>query len=154
MWKRRYAVLGLFIAAQVSLAGTGALSIKVTALDPIVTSGTKIIVKVTTTNHSNRSITYHDTQPDCDYSFTVLTETGTPARETDLKRTLACGGEFKISGRDILVTLKPSESHDDELELTHLYDMSNPGEYSIQVERTFPEIGHFRSNTLSIKVTK
>ena len=154
MTKIKYAALFLFIAANLSSAGTGGLTMKVTALDAVVKSRSKIVVKVSTTNTSDHTIIYHDTSRNCDYSVTVLTAAGTSAQETTTKRDLVCASdELRITGRNIVVTLKPGESNDDQLELTHLYVMSTPGEYAVHVERTFPNIGHVRSNTISVKVT-
>lgn len=83
----------------------------------------------------------------------VWMSTGTSAPETVLKKGLVCNGP-RITGRDFLITLKPGESDDENLELTHLYDMSAPGEYTVQIERTFPEIGQLRSNTVTIKIAQ
>jgi len=155
MTKIKYSVLLMLIAANISSAGTGALSIKVTALDAIVKRGSRIMVRVTTTNTSDHEITYHDTSRDCDYSVTVLTGAGASALETESKRGLVCSSsELRITGKDIVVTLKPGESNDERLELTHLYDMSIPGEYTVNVERTFAGIGRLRSNSTKVKVAE
>ena len=88
----------------------------------------------------------------------MLTDTSSSAPETSFKKQMNehCnnGGGLRITGRNIVVTLKPGESDSEEILLTEWYDMSAPGEYTVQVERTFPEIGRFRSNTVSIKVSQ
>jgi hypothetical protein len=151
----RYVISALLIASNVGIAGTGPLSLKVSALDPTVKGGSKIMIQVTTTNASNSEITYHNTNR-CDYSVKVLTSAAAPVPETPFKKQMACGGggELRITGRDIVVTLKPGESNDERIELTELYNISAPGQYSVQVDRTFPQIGHFGSNVVSIKVTQ
>lgn len=146
-----HALLVLLIASN---AGTGALYLKVVALDPEVKSGSKIMIEVTTTNQSKQTITYHNTSRFCDYSVTVQTSTGVPAEETSFKKQMDCsGGGLKITGRDIVVTLNPGESDRERIELSELYNMSSTGKYSVQVGRTFPSIGHFSSNLVSVSVT-
>ena len=145
----------LFILLIVSNAGTNALSLKLTALDPEVKSGSKIVIEVSTTNQSKQTITYHNTSRFCDYSVTVQTSIGVPAEETSFKKQMDCssGGGLKITGRDIVVTLNPRESDRERIELTELYNMSSIGKYSVHVDRTFPSIGHFSSNLVSVTVT-
>ena len=69
----RCALLGLLIASNTSVAGTGALSLKVTALDPAVKSGSKVMIQVTTINRSNLAITYHNTARYCIRRGTAIT---------------------------------------------------------------------------------
>jgi hypothetical protein len=112
------------------------------------------MIQVTTTNDSTHEITYHNTNR-CDYSLKVTTKGGALAAETPVKKDLDCSsGKLKITGRDIVVTLKPGESHSEQIEITELYHMSVPGEYVVQVERTYADIGHFRSNSVSVTVTE
>lgn len=149
----RHVVCGLLIASTASVAGVGHLSLKVTAQNAFVKSGAKIMIRVATSNESDHPITYHNTSRDCDYSVRVLTSGGAPAPETPFKKQMDCsGGELTITGRNIVVTLKPGEFKSEEIEITELYDMKAPGEYSVQVERVFPEIGRFRSNAVNMKV--
>lgn len=148
----RFAALGLFLIACVSLADSPTLSLKLTALEPNIKAGGNVIVRVTATNESNQTITYHNTSPFCNYSFKVLTGAGAPAPETNLKKHLICNGPLHITGRDIVITLKPGESDSEDLRLTELYDLSQPGEYSVQVTRIFPEIGAVTSNVASVNV--
>ena len=67
---------------------------------------------------------------------------------------MCSSSELRITGKDIVVTLKPGESNDERLELTHLYDVSIPGEYTVNVERTFAGIGRLRSNSTKVKVAE
>ncbi len=148
----RYALVVVLIASNASAGDTAALSLKLTALDYVVKSGSKIMIQVTTTNRSDHPITYHNTNR-CDYSVKVLSGNGAPAPETPFKKQLDCsGGELRTTGRDIVVTLKSGESDREQIEITELYNMSAPGDYIVQVERTFPEIGHFRSNAVNVRL--
>ena len=151
----RFAIVGLLIAMGVSFAESGHLSLKLTALDSQVKTGTRIMVRVTTTNNSDRPITYYNTNPGCDYSLRVLTAGGAPAPETPFKKQTSCdGGNLGITGRNIRVSLKPGESSSEDILITDLYDMSRPGEYTVQVDRAFPDIGRLTSNIAKISVTQ
>jgi hypothetical protein len=151
-----FAILGLLFATCAGAADTGGLSLKLNVFDRTVKDGSKIGIRVTTTNESDHTITYHNTNY-CNYSFKVLTHAGTPAPETELEKMLDlnCGtkGGLETTGRDILVTLKPGESSSEDFGLAAFFDMSQPGEYSIQVERTFPGIGHYSSRVEYVTVT-
>src|SRR5450631_4240843 len=129
-------VLGMLFASQTVAAGTGALSLKLTALDVGVKAGGRAMVRVTTTNESDHLITFHNTSRDCDYTFRVLTNTHAPATETEYKKQLVCSrgnGELEITDRNIIVILKPGESSSENNLITDLYDISAPGTYAVQV---------------------
>lgn len=149
----RHVVCGLLLASTARAAGAGDVSLKVTALNAFVKGGAKIMIRVATSNESDHPITYHNTSPYCDYSVRVLTSAGAMAPETPFKKQMDCsGGELRVTGRNIVVTLKPGEFNSEEIEITEVYDMKAPSEYTVQVERVFPEIGPFRSNVVNVKV--
>ena len=148
----RYAVLGMLVVSYASAAHRDALSLTLAVLNPTVSG--QVEVRVTTTNESDHPITYENTNR-CNYSFKVIAITGTDVPETEGKKQLNCGrqGGMDITGRDIVVTLKPGESSSENLRLLSYNDVSQPGVYSVQVERTFPGIGHFSSKAVKISVT-
>jgi len=137
------------------VAETPAITLQLTARESSTRVGRPVAVRVTVVNDSDQPVTYNNTSIACNYSFKVLTGAGSPAPETDFKKRSNCrpADEPQLTGRNIVVTLNPGRSNSEELNVTELYDMSQPGQYSIQVERTFPGIGHFTSNTVSVTVT-
>ena len=144
----------LFTARYAGAANHPTLSLKLAALTPTVTGGAKVGVRVSAINESHHPVTYNNRNPYCDYLFTVRSSDGTSVAETDLKKQLNCGGDqLMITGRNIVITLKPGKSVYEDLPLTDEYDLSKPGQYSIKVERTFPGIGHFSSNVITVAVT-
>ena len=153
-------VLGFFLASCAGAADTGALSLKLTELAPGTKPGSKVIVRITTVNESDQPITYYNTNLYLNYSLKVLTSAGIPVPETQFKKDLDRGSDqpgivnLDTTGRRIPVTLKPGESSSEDLVVTELYDLSQPGQYSIQVDRTFPGIGHFTSNVITVTVTQ
>ena len=134
-----------------SAANVDALSLKIAVLNPAVTG--RVEVRVTTTNDSDHQITYYNTNA-CNYSFIVTAATGTTVPETEERKRLNCGskGGLEITGRRINITLKPGESSSEDLRLLEFNDLSLVGVYSVQVERTFPSIGHFKSSSIKINV--
>jgi hypothetical protein len=151
----KIAIFGLLFASCANAAGTDSLSLKLTELAPGTKAGGKILVRITITNESDHEITYHNTNS-CNYSFKVLTSAGIPVSETEMAKALNCGDkiDMEISGRNIVVTLNPGESSSEDRLVTELYDMTLPGDYSVQVDRTFPGIGHFISNIVKVTVTE
>jgi hypothetical protein len=149
-------VLGLLVASNGSVSASGTASLKLEAPVRSVKVGAGVMVQVTVTNQSDHPITYHNLSRVCDYSIKVLTGAGVAAPETAYYKNerARCGnGELKITNRNITVTLKPGESGDELIELTELYDMSQPGQYSVQVDRKLTGIGELSSNVVLITVT-
>ena len=52
-------------------------------------------------------------------------------------------------------TWKPREGAQDRIEVSYFYDLSRAGQYSVQVQREFPEIGKepLPSNLLEFQIT-
>jgi hypothetical protein len=145
----------VFAAVLIGSASTSdPLAIDAIPVSGRVSVGTKILLRIIITNKSNHEISFHDTRRDCDYVVNVFRSNGESAPETDVKKQLKCTGEFKITGRDIVVQLQPGESHEDCIDLTRLAEMEVPDTYSVQVARTFPDIGTFSSNIIKVSVTR
>ena len=147
----RYAILGMLLASCASAADKGALSLKLAVLNPSMSD--QVEIRVTTTNDSDHPVTYYNTDL-CNYSFKVIAVTGTTVPETEGRKRLHCGrrGGLEIYGRRIDVTLKPGESSSEDQRLLDYNNVSQPGVYSVRVERTFPGIGHFSSKSIKIGV--
>lgn len=130
------------------------LSLSISGPQQAVKIGSEIKVRTNLTNVTNHVITLHDRVPACDYPLEVRDESGNLAPETDYRRHLNCNARFNES-RNILVTLKPHESREDEIIINQLFQLNSPGNYSVQVSRKIPkELGSepIKSNTLTITV--
>jgi hypothetical protein len=111
-------------------------------------------LQVTLRNNSNRTITLELTSPLCDYAVEVRDSTGNLAPDTEVKRESDCASH--AAGRDIIVQLRPHESHKDTIPLSMFSDMSKPGKYSVQIMSKPPkEFGGVvaKSNTITVTVT-
>jgi hypothetical protein len=121
----------------------------------VVKSGSDLTLKITLTNTSSRAISFSDTNRVCDYLVEVRDEKGNLAPDTPRKKQITCTGG-SVEGRNIIVSLQPGESTEDEVVVTDLSDMTRPGFYSVQLARKAPkDLGGslVKSNWLSIQVT-
>jgi hypothetical protein len=166
MWKSRLMRIGMAVGvlAAVSVSTNGgkkprgfALSLvpSQNAVQPGVAvwkAGTNVFVIVQMTNDSNKTVHYSLMNSGYDYEMDVRDASGKPVPETERLRKLKESVQGPISGRNILVTLKPHESGQDTVELSSFFDLSSPGRYSIQVRREFPDVGKglIESNRLEI----
>lgn len=131
---------------------TQALSFSISDSRPTVSAGTEITIQTILTNTTNRPVTFFDTNPVCDYLSYVRDDKGQAVPRIDKAWQTECNGK-RSDGRNILITLRPRESKEDEIALSVLYKLS-PGKYSVQVERKLPKElgGELKSNVLSITV--
>jgi hypothetical protein len=98
-------------------------------------AGAPVFVMVTMINDSKRAVHYSLTHPGLDYVMDVRDASGNAVPETEhfrqMKEALKSG--FRITARNILVTLEPHQTQQDAIEVSFLYDLSRLGEYSIEV---------------------
>lgn len=125
---------------------------------PVWDVGAPVFVIVTMTNNSNRTLHLSLINPAFDYRMTVQDDaTGQPVPETEQYRKMKESQKSHFqTARFIVVTLKPHEICHDTIDVSYLYDLSLPGEYSIQVERDKPmELGKggVRSNVINATIT-
>jgi hypothetical protein len=127
---RIFGVVILLFISLVSFAGANSAPFSLTIAGPEapVKSGAEIKIRLSLTNTSDREITIFDTSRDCDYQAEVFRSDGSPARGTEYKRGLKCEGTL-IVNRNVLITLKPHQSTEDNLTISDLYDMRSPGKF-------------------------
>jgi hypothetical protein len=136
-------------------AASRTFSLTITAAQAEVKSGSEPTVNTTLTNLSNRVATLEFTNPLCDYVVEVRDSSGNLAPDTEVKRESDCASH--AAGRDIIVQLRPHESHKDTIPLSMFSDMSKPGKYSVQIMSKSPkEFGGVaaKSNTITVTVTE
>ena len=149
-------LIPLAMGCAQSPAGPIAITIKPSA-DGIlggtgtVKAGAHVRVVLTLTNLSGRDITLHFTSAMCDYALEVRDSSGALAPDTEEKRGANCANP--VTGRNIYRALKPSESTRDALDVGQMSDMSQPGQYSVQVMRASPELGGTAAISNAITIT-
>jgi hypothetical protein len=151
----RLAIFGFLVALQTAAADPAVLSLKLDILNPTVKLGEKIRLRITITNESSQPVTFHETNPFCNYPLKVIDSAGNAAPPTDFMKQIGCEfADARTTGRNILKVLKPGESFvDSGMEVTEVCVISEPGEYTVEVDRKFPGIGLIKSNVASISVT-
>jgi hypothetical protein len=118
-------------------------------------SGSRVWVKLIMTNTSKRAITLEDANPACDYQLDVRDANGNAVPDTEFKTKLNCTSP-RLTGRDIIYSLKPHESRQDEIVLNSMSQMTQPGTYFVQLARKIPRDlgkGVVKSNVVSVEVT-
>jgi hypothetical protein len=111
--------------------------------------GAELKVTVTVKNETQESVVIADGQTDGIYKVDMRDSFGRPVPERDRYRFWSIGG----------MKLAPGETHQDEIVLSHMYDLSRPGTYVVVVRRNSrvePESGteNATSNILVINVTE
>lgn len=146
---------GFLLFALPAESAEAPFAINIAALRNIVTSGSKVKVKITLTNTSKHDITLVDTNRACDYFVEVRDGQGNLVPDTKRKQELRCG-EGLVAGRNIMITLEPHESTEDEIAVSELSDITQPQKYSVQIQRQVPKqlgTGVIKSNRITITVT-
>lgn len=120
-------------------------------------AGTPISLILTMRNNSQRKLQFTLTGPVSDYRMTVLDSRRNRVSVTEkffnMEEDLKLG---RGPTRKVAVTLRPHQTYQDSIEITDLYDLGRPGQYTVQLERDLPpELGKgiVRSNTISLNFT-
>jgi hypothetical protein len=148
----RLILIALF--ARPVLAAKAPFSIHIAAIHNPVPSGVQITSTIT--NISNREITLHMVNQ-CDYSMDVRGEHGKLRPETLFKQNLDCSHPGTLTGRNMIIVLKPQESTSEEVSVSELFDMTNPGEYTVRVSRNVSiskKDGVVKSNKIVVSVIR
>jgi hypothetical protein len=159
----------LLAAALLSAAGAsahspnGPFSVSISAGQTTVPIGRPIVIAIRLQNTSSESITIDASngleQGELYYKVHVLNERGQVPRPTDYLRGLEGSGKSPhptVRARSsIIFTLQPGESLNDSVNITKLFDISQPGRYEVRVSRTVPVwlgSGMVNSNAITITV--
>lgn len=143
----------LFLATGLAQSRQATFSLTIAAAEAEAQRGAEVKINTTITNLSNSVVTLEFKSPLCDYSVDVRDSAGNLVPDTPLKKSLDCAN---ASGRDIIASLQPREVFKDAIPVNALSDISQPGEYSVQVMWKAPkEFGDLvvKSNTIKITVT-
>jgi len=145
--------VALLVTAGMAQSSKAAFSVTAAAAYSEVKSGEEVYVKVTLTNNLNRVVTLEFASPLCDYAMEVRDSGGKMAPDTEVKSESDCA--HRTTGADAIGQLKPHESMTNAISLNMFSDMSQPGEYSVQVVWREPkelEGMVLKSNTVKITV--
>jgi hypothetical protein len=134
----------------------------------VVKTGSGILVSVTLTNHSGKTLSASLMDYDYDYTIDVRDAQGNSAPESEEVRKAraeldacrksghsSCGRRIMLHG--VINQIRPGERWEERLLITKYFDMSRPGRYTIQLERTLPEQlgkGTVKPNPITVTVTE
>lgn len=117
-----------------------------------------VYVIVTMTNNSAKTLHFNLTNAAFDYRISVRDKDGNPVNETADHRNLKDAAKSgAATTRTTAVTLEPQQNKVDAFEVSYLFEMNKPGDYTVQIERDLPAelgAGKVQSNTLALKITK
>jgi hypothetical protein len=139
-------------------------SLTITALQNPVKAGSEVRIEIVVTNISNREITVSRSNGEgqaelSGYTAEIRDRKGNLISETKYGRELKAEGGTPEAPtvtvtNDILFPLQPGKKLKDMLIVSKLRDTSQPGIYSVQVQRTDPDTGILvKSNTVTVTVT-
>src|SRR5579862_10061367 len=118
-----------------------AFSISASVAAKVIKAGSPVPVSFKFLNSSDHAVTLTDTDPECDYRITVIDEQGRPIRLTEVGQTIykstTCQGTII---RRNLTTLDPGESEEEIIDAARLFDVTEPGKYTVRVERDLSDI--------------
>lgn len=120
----------------------------------VVIAGSPVYVLVDLKNNSDKIVSSMSIDYPPYYIIDVRDEEGYPTPETKFMRELR-DPNHRGFGSGGLFQYNPGESWKEQLTITHYYEMSRPGKYTIQLERKLPEelgVGTVKSNTITITV--
>jgi hypothetical protein len=157
----------LFLISVASVLGKGQnpspeFTLAIQAERQSVEVGQTVVINVTRQNITDQTIDDNRTTNPMEYLTFRVSRDGVPVAETaELQkmhgRGLAPGEVQTIVTSPYFAKLKPGESSHDTVEVSHYYDMSKPGTYSISaLQETRPGLPEksvsVKSNTITITV--
>jgi hypothetical protein len=153
-------------AAKATQSANPPFSLTLSAVQPIVKAGSDVWVNVTLKNKSDHKISVYkentDDQGGFVYQFNVSDDKGALVPETKFARRLNCHLTADELAKEPCVGLRsgghipvdPRGTMEDRMNVSRLHDLSQPGKYTIQVERYDDESKTFvKSNTITVIVT-
>ncbi len=117
--------------------------------------GSPVFVIIRMTNNSPKVLRFFLTNPALNYHWKVLDRDGNQVPATELLKLLKT--DWVLKTRNILVELQPKGTATDGFEPSAYYDISKPGNYTIQVQREMPPelgTGPVESNILHVTITQ
>jgi|GEM_PF-4558361 hypothetical protein len=124
------------------------LTLVIRTIKPVAETSRSVIVQIELSNQSNTPIRMRDNLfAERDYELHVRDDKGKEVAFTKWGRQIRTG-PIRGSGND--VTLAPGEKYEDQEDLSHIYDISLPGNYTVEACRELYVWGNIYSNRIVI----
>jgi hypothetical protein len=157
------AVVAAVARAQVSPTQKPAISLTINTAQQTFKAGTVLNVKAALVNNSNQNISlWWGSGEGVPYSVEVrriqdqkLASETRPGLIRNHRIALSELTPQELDRSGASFTLKPGESSNEDFDVSKYYDLTTPGEYTVQlITPQIPEIkGEFKSNVLTVTVT-
>jgi hypothetical protein len=159
-----FVALNHSVAQQPNQGTKPPFSIHISTSKDTVKAGTEIELKIVVKNISNHEIGFtrsngKDQAELSYYTVQIRDVKGNSAPETILSRVLRgedvpSQGPWVLNGSDVMYRLRPGDTLDDEMIVNKLFNLSEPGRYTIQKQRADDSSGVVaRSNQVTISIT-
>ncbi len=124
--------------------------------EPTTKAGSEVNIWVTLENTSPHEIGILKSAPELNYSVEMRDLSGKAVPDTEYGRKLKAAETVGISTSSVIIPLKPNEIIEDQITVSKLYEMAQPGKYMVRVLRVIPPdlgTGAVSSNTITVVVT-
>jgi hypothetical protein len=138
-------------SVQSSLVEEPTVSLTMVAVRDTVKPGSPVVVRVMTKNISNKPVNRSHFR-DAIYNFVIFVKdtAGNPAPETEeFQRINKLRKQGEVSASIVLGhPLKPGETAEESIDIAEYYDLTRPGQYTIQAQQ-----GPLKTNIVTVTVT-
>jgi hypothetical protein len=136
------------------------LQLQLEVAPPIAALGGKVFAKLKLKNVSEKPVSIEEASPEVDYDVTVVDAAGREPERTAWGRKKLAGGYAVL--RSMAMRLQPGEERQVNVEITGVFNLTEPGTYYVKVEfrsiyQDDPEENHkiaeiAYSNTVELKI--
>jgi hypothetical protein len=124
------------------------LTLVIRTVKPVAETSRAVIIRIELSNQSNTPITMRDNLfPERDYELHIRDDKGKEVAFTKWGQQIRTG-PIHGSGNDF--TLAPGEKHEEQEDLSAMYDVSIPGKYTVEACRQVYGWGNIYSNKIVI----
>lgn len=135
---------------------TEGFQVSATAENESVISGAPARLRIRIRNVTDRALYLGEAGTEHDYGVRISSDTGRTIPLTAHGKSVLNGGRFYMN---LSILIKPGEEREEVIDISKIYDMKTPGNYSVVLERKVGKlegkgVAQAESNTVHIKVIR
>jgi len=162
-WKTKWMLVVVLCAliGSTARASDQPLKITISTSNPVIKAGSEIVIKLAVKNVSRKKKTVTKSngplEAELYYKVSVRDAYGNAPKETRYQRQITGKEPVNIQRSTVYVTLAPNEALSDDMLLNKLFELDEPGRYTVQVTREIPKElggGLVKSNIIEITITE
>jgi|tagenome__1003787_1003787.scaffolds.fasta_scaffold18941475_1 hypothetical protein len=149
-------IVTVCLLAVLTYGAAPSMSIRLVLPQQTVKAGSKVYVKIHLKNEKNekRGMEVRG-RTDRNFSYEVRDQNGKRPPLTELGRQIIENYPYPMGGSITQYSFEPGEAKEESCEITSLFDLSQPGNYTIQVQRWDPDSkAVVKSNVVALTVTE